>query len=216
MKPALKFLIFLIIGFELAFAKNFFFPLVVIAGSFLYLILNKIGIKRLMFLIFIGALPALLSFITYKNLSTVDTGNLPLVMSIRIYAYIFIGAASVTGYSFTDLVRSFEQNLKLSPTFAYGILGGLNFIPKMNEQIRIIKINAKMRGSRMSPISPKIYLKAIYNALNWSNTLSAAMYSHGFKEGQNRTHFNYQSIKISELAIFFLIILATIILMLIK
>ena len=45
-----------------------------------------------------------------------------------------------------------------------------------------------MRGTNLHWWSPTLYFKAILSAIRWSDQLAQAMETHGFREGQPRTH----------------------------
>lgn len=137
-------------------------------------------------------------------------------MATRVYAYIFLGSVLAFSQSMTALMRGFEQDLHVNPTFVYGILGALNFLPKMTRQIKIIRASAKMRGVRLTVFSPQLYVKAIYNSFVWSNNLSQAMYAHGFLEGKKRSHYHHESIHAKEIYLFILILVLSILIALIK
>jgi energy-coupling factor transport system permease protein len=216
LKASLKFLLFIIIGIELTFVRSILFNIITTTVALIYLIYNRASLKKITYLFVIGIIPALSTLAMYSTLAIKTDTYMPVIMATRVFSYIFLGAASIAGSSITDLFRSFEQNFRLSPTITYGVIGAFNFIPKITQQIKLIKANSKMRGQYMSVFSPKLYLKAIYNAMNWSENLGDAMYSHGFQEGAKRTNFNYQSFTVKEILIFFSIILLSIVAMLIK
>ena len=73
--------------------------------------------------------------------------------------------------------------------FAYGVLAAFNLMPKITEEIRIIKTSALMRGQALHFWSPKLYFKSILSSIQWSQNLAEAMTSHGFVEDQARTHY---------------------------
>ncbi|WP_219335185.1 energy-coupling factor transporter transmembrane component T, partial [Oenococcus oeni] len=138
------------------------------------------------------------------------------IMALRVYAYMFLGGVVVYSQTTTQLMRSFEQDLHMNPTFVYGILGALNFLPKMNRQIKIIRASGKMRGVRLTIFSPQLYVKAIYNSFVWSNNLSQAMYAHGFLEDAKRTHYQQKPLTCKEILEFLFMIILSIIASLIK
>ncbi|MDR0899297.1 MAG: energy-coupling factor transporter transmembrane protein EcfT [Lactobacillaceae bacterium] len=216
MKPAIRFLIFFIIGIELAFSQSIIFNALVIVVTLIYLAIIKASFKRVFLLMLIGILPAISSWIIYTQLTITNNISLPIVMTMRVYSYILIGLASISQGTMTELIRSFEQDLKMPSTLAYGSLGALNFIPKISQQIKIIKTNSKMRGEKLTGLSPKLYVRAIYAAFNWSENLSQAIYAHGFKEKQKRTHYGYQKISSREWLIFSVIVVATILISVLK
>ncbi|KRM86305.1 hypothetical protein [Liquorilactobacillus vini] len=88
-----------------------------------------------------------------------------------------------------ELLLSLHQHLKLSATFAYGLLAAFNLLAKIRYQYHQIQASALMRGQVYHFWQPGLYLRIIITALNWSGDLAEAMTSQGFSEGQKRTEF---------------------------
>lgn len=216
MKAALKFLLAMLIGIELAFFRSIYLNSAVILLSLLYLFWKKVAFKRLLWLFIVGMIPFIGSWFMYYSMTADHSQSFAWIMASRVYSYIYLGGIIVFSQSTTDLMRSFEQDLHMNPTFVYGILGALNFMPKMIQQIKIIKASAKMRGVRLTIFSPQLYVKAIYNSFVWSDNLSQAMYAHGFIEGQKRSHYQKHPLEIKEIVLFFLILVLGLLLALIK
>ncbi|MFT8323915.1 energy-coupling factor transporter transmembrane component T family protein [Oenococcus sicerae] len=216
MKPALKFILVFIIGLELAFVRSLWLNILTIFAALLYLFIKKISLKKYLWLAIIGIMPAVGSWYMYFNLSSDHSEIFAWIMATRVYAYIFLGSIIAYSQTTTELMRSLEQDLKLNPTFVYGILGALNFLPKMDQQIKIIKASGKMRGVRLTIFSPQLYMKAIYNSIVWSNNLSQAMYAHGFLEGAARTQYNKKPLQLKEISEFFALIILSVLAALIK
>lgn len=117
------------------------------------------------------------------------------IFASRLYAYIFLGAVLTLTVPIHTLLLSLMQNLKLSATFAYGLLAAFNLLPRIRQQIKIIRYAAQLRGVTYHFWQPQLYFKAILVALNWSRDLAEAMTSHGFSEGYPRTQV--EEIKLS-------------------
>ncbi|MHA5207186.1 energy-coupling factor transporter transmembrane component T [Oenococcus oeni] len=216
MKPALKFILVFFIGLELAFIRSLWLNIFTIIGAMIYLLFKRVSIKKIIWIGLIGFVPFVGSWFMYFNLSIDHSAPFAWIMALRVYAYMFLGGVVVYSHTTTQLMRSFEQDLHMNPTFVYGILGALNFLPKMNRQIKIIRASGKMRGVRLTIFSPQLYVKAIYNSFVWSNNLSQAMYAHGFLEDAKRTHYQQKPLTCKEILEFLFMIILSIIASLIK
>lgn len=204
MNPGLKLLLVMLIALEISFTQSLIVNVILIAVSLIYILFHRISFKALFALVFWPLFPALGLFVSQWLYG--DAGiHFAWILFTRIYAYVFLGATFTLTSSITDLALTLEQDFRLPSKFAYGVLAAFNLMPKITEEIKIIKTSALMRGEALHFWSPKLYFKAILSSIQWSQNLAEAMTSHGFVEDQDRTH--YKIIQITTLDWTLLIIL---------
>lgn len=194
MNPGLKLLLVMAIALEISFTQSLIVNVILIGVSFIYILFNRVTFKALIGLIFWPLFPALGLFVSQWLYGSAGI-HFAWILFTRIYAYVFLGATFTLTSSITDLALTLEQDFRLPSKFAYGVLAAFNLMPKINEEVQIIKTSALMRGEALHFWSPKLYFKAILSSIQWSQNLAEAMTSHGFVEDQGRTH--YRVIKIT-------------------
>lgn len=187
MNPSLKLFLVLIIALEVTFTSHLYSNLVIIVLALAYLIYHRIGWRRLSWLVAITLVPAVAIFVTIAFFSPARDVHFAWVLVTRLYVYVMTGAAVSCTISALRLVRSLEQNCHLPSKFAYGILAALNLLPRIRQEVKIIRVAGQMRGVTLHWWSPRLYFKAILAASQWADQLAQAMESHGFVEGQART-----------------------------
>ncbi|MBU9789479.1 energy-coupling factor transporter transmembrane component T [Lentilactobacillus sp. TOM.63] len=196
MNPGLKLLLVMAIALEISFTQSLIVNVILIGVSFIYILFNRVTFKALIGLIFWPLFPALGLFVSQWLYGSAGI-HFAWILFTRIYAYVFLGATFTLTSSITDLALTLEQDFRLPSKFAYGVLAAFNLMPKINEEVQIIKTSALMRGEALHFWSPKLYFKAILSSIQWSQNLAEAMTSHGFVEDQGRTH--YRVIKITRM-----------------
>lgn len=196
MNPGLKLLLVMAIALEISFTQSLIVNVILIGVSFIYILFNRVTFKALIGLIFWPLFPALGLFVSQWLYGSAGI-HFAWILFTRIYAYVFLGATFTLTSSITDLALTLEQDFRLPSKFAYGVLAAFNLMPKINEEVQIIKTSALMRGEALHFWSPKLYFKAILSSIQWSQNLAEAMTSHGFVEDQGRTH--YRVIKITKM-----------------
>lgn len=192
MNETQKLVLVLLISFEIAFTKSVYLNLILIVMSLLILLITGNFAKNFARLLIVSILPAIGSFTSFYFFGTGNKEqrvHFALVMTTRVGVYIFLGAAFISTMVLYKLLRSLEQNVKMSATFVYGILGAFSFIPKIIHAVKTIRPVGMMRGEVLHFWSPKLYFKAITQSLIWSNNLAMAMTSHGFEEGEKRSYY---------------------------
>ena len=194
MNPGMKLFLVILIALEISFTENLVVNLILIAVSFIYIIFQKISFKAFLALIFVPLLPAVAMFVSQLMYGTAGIG-FAWILFTRIYAYVFLGATFTLTSNITDLALALEQDFRLPSKFAYGVLAAFNLVPKIRQQVKIIKTSALMRGEVLHVWSAKLSFKAILSSIQWSQNLAEAMTSHGFVEDAPRTH--YKVIKIT-------------------
>ena len=187
MNPSLKLFLVLIIALEVTFTSHLYSNLVIIVLALADLIYHRVGWRRLSWLVAITLIPAVAIFVTIAFFSPAHNVHFAWVLVTRIYVYVMTGAAVSCTTSALRLVRSLEQNCHLPSKFAYGILAALNLLPRIRQEVKIIRVAGQMRGVTLHWWSPRLYFKAILAASQWADQLAQAIESHGFVEGQART-----------------------------
>ena len=81
-------------------------------------------------------------------------------------------------------------------------------MPKIREEVQIIKTSALMRGEVFHVWSPRLYFKAILSSIQWSQNLAEAMTSHGFVEDEPRTHYKVIRITALDWTVFIVLLIA--------
>ena len=188
MNPGMKLLLVMIIALEISFTQSLTVNIILIGVSLIYILLQRVHMKALFGLLFWPLFPALGLFVSLWLYGSAGI-HFAWILFTRIYAYVFLGATFTLTSSITDLSLTLEQDFRLPAKFAYGVLAAFNLMPKITEEIRIIKTSALMRGQALHFWSPKLYFKSILSSIQWSQNLAEAMTSHGFVEDQARTHY---------------------------
>lgn len=124
-----------------------------------------------------------------------------LTLSSRVVAYAGLGFLFVLTTDKIHLVRSLEQQLRLPPLFAYGLLAAWNIFPNIMEEYQKTKATFRSRGLNPTPFSPDLLKPMLVKAVLWSEALSVAMESKGFNGSIRRTE--YYKIKVSILDVIF-------------
>ena len=109
-------------------------------------------------------------------------------VSLRIYAYFFLGMTFALTTDNLDFIYSLMQQCRVAPKFAYGVLAAFNLVPQIGRQIRQIRLSYAVRGYHLLPFSTKILFSSLVNAIRWSESLAMAMESKGFEEDGKRTY----------------------------
>lgn len=210
MNPLMKFGVIMIIALELTFIKSVTINLIVIAVSaVLYLILH-LRWRQWLWLCLLPVLPGLGSWFSLMYFGTGDHVHMAWVMLSRVYAYLWLGGLFTLKLNDERdiFLATLEQRAHLSPTFVYALVGVLNFMPAVNQQIKTIRVAAQMRGMTLHIWEPQLYFKAILSAIRWSQSLAEGMVSHGFTEGAQRTHLEAVTIKRLDWAIAMIALIA--------
>lgn len=187
-----RFIFSLIISLEVAFTQSILANLLLVFLSVLSLLWRRISVKRLLGYLLLAAIPMVgtfLSFYLYGSGTASQNLHFGGVMASRILTFVYVGAWFSYRLDVYELMASLEQNLRLSTTFVYGILGAVSFIPRFKQALQSIRAAGLMRGQYLSILSPTLYFKAIVQALIWSESLAMAMTARGFQEGGQRSHY---------------------------
>lgn len=112
-----------------------------------------------------------------------------LTLSSRVLAYAGLGFLFVLTTDKIKLIRSFQQQLRLPPIFAYGLLAAWNIFPNIIEEYKKIRGAFRARGINTLPISPAILKPMLVKAVLWSEALAVAMESKGFSSKAKRNEY---------------------------
>ena len=194
MNPSLKLGLVLIASFEIAFMQSIVANITIAALGLLYLLSKRVSLKKLLWLLLVPIIPVIGTWLSFYAHGTGDVFHSAWLLSTRIYAYIYLGGILTLTVSVEDLLGSLEQNCHIPTKFVYGTLGAFNFVPRVNQTVKQMKIAALMRGEVLHVWSPEIFFKSILISLRWSDNLAQAMQSHGFSEYTKRSHYQTYSI----------------------
>ncbi|MBS9338112.1 energy-coupling factor transporter transmembrane protein EcfT [Fructobacillus sp. M2-14] len=206
----------LLISIEIAVTKSVTLNLTLFGMFFILLLCQRIKFKRLGFYIAVSILPTLgtfWSFYLFGIGGAFERMHTGMIMGSRIMLFVFVSAWLTNSVTPSVLLHSLQQNLKLSPTFIYGLLAALNFVPRFKDAFKSIQASANMRGQSLSWYQPTIYFKALIQAINWSETVAMAMTAHGFQEGASRSSFKRYPYKKSGFAVIAAALFATVVLL---
>ncbi|MCM0599571.1 energy-coupling factor transporter transmembrane component T family protein [Periweissella fabalis] len=190
MNASIKIAVALLISLEISFTKSISLNIALIICAIIYLLFKRVNWKLMLYSILLPILPAFGSWSSLYFYGTGDHVHMAFVLLTRIFAYIWIGSCFTFTTNIDDLLKSLEQNFRLPNTFVYGVLAAFNFLPRIAQEVKTIRLAARMRGEVLHFYSPQIFFKAILTSFNWSNNLAQAMRSHGFAEGKRRTHYH--------------------------
>lgn len=210
MNPLIKFITVMVITLELTFIKSVTVNLVVIGVSALLYLFLHLHWKQWLWLILLPLLPGLGSWFSLMYFGTGNHVHMAWVMLTRVFAYLWLGGLFTLKLTEEREVflATLEQKAKLSSTFVYALVGVLNFMPAVNQQIKTIRIASQMRGQTLHIWQAQLYFKAILSAIRWSQNLAEGMVSHGFTEGAPRTYLNVVTINKRDWVLLAIILIA--------
>lgn len=210
MNPLIKFITVMVIALELTFIKSVTVNLVVIGVSALLYLFLHLHWKQWLWLIILPLLPGLGSWFSLMYFGTGNHVHMAWVMLTRVFAYLWLGGLFTLKLTEEREVflATLEQKAKLSSTFVYALVGVLNFMPAVNQQIKTIRIASQMRGQTLHIWQAQLYFKAVLSAIRWSQNLAEGMVSHGFTEGAPRTYLNVITINKRDWVLLAIILIA--------
>ncbi|CBL91114.1 ABC transporter permease [Leuconostoc gasicomitatum] len=210
MNPLIKFTTVMVIALELTFIKSVTLNVIVIGVSgFLYLFL-KLHWRQWLWLFILPLLPGLGSWFSLMYFGTGDHEHMAWIMLSRVFAYLWLGGLFTLKLNDERdvFLATLEQKAKLSATFVYALVGVLNFMPAVSQEMKTIRVASQMRGQTLHIWQPQLYFKAILAAIRWSQNLAEGMVSHGFTEGAARTHLQVVTIKRRDWFLLIIILIA--------
>lgn len=188
MNPSLKLFLLLFISLEISFTNRLYVNLILAGCLLTVLLCHHLTWRQFCWLMLIPIVPGIAVLVTIGGYGPGHSWLTGWGMVSRFYVYVLAGGLMTFTTPPLALARSLEQNCHLPSKFAYGTLAALNILPKIKQTVSSIRIAGKMRGVTLHWWSPTLYFKAILVAIRWSDELAQAMETHGFREGQPRTH----------------------------
>lgn len=122
-----------------------------------------------------------------------------LTFASRVLAYAGLGLLFVLTTYKIQLIQSFQQQLRLPPMFAYGLLAAWNVFPNIAEEYRKTRAAFRARGLHPLAISPALLKPMLVKAVLWSEALSIAMESKGFNGCKPRTEYRELKLTVADI-----------------
>lgn len=95
----------------------------------------------------------------------------------------------------TDFLISLRDQLKLPNVFVYGLFAMINLLPNISYQIKKNAVAFRTRGKKVNVFNLNVVALVLIKTIYFSDAISTAMYSKGFRPDKLRT--KYQVLKIS-------------------
>lgn len=203
LNPVCKFFGILIPTFILAAIHDPILNLITFLVCLILLLVSRIRLKFLFILMAPILLIAIGMFFTGYHFqsaaaSPVNAENMNLthtavwnglIMSSRVLVYAGLGFLFALTTNKIELIRSMEQQLRLSPLFSYSLMAAWNIFPNLLEEYKKTRIAFQARGLRSYPLSPTLLKPMLVKAIFWSEALAIAMESKGFNGKAKRTEY---------------------------
>lgn len=218
MNPSCKFLGFLIPTLILAFKNIPTLNLLVFAICMITIALSGVNLKKflcLMMPVLICAIGLFFTGYRFHNTEHFETilklkSSLPLfqeaavwngiVLSSRALAFSGMGILFVLTTDMIALIRSMQEQLKLPPVFAYGVLAAFGILPNMAREYKKARMAFLARGIFVTPFSPSLLKPLLIKSIRWSEALACAMESKGFTAGEKeRVVYEPTMVRITDL-----------------
>ncbi|MDE3314386.1 energy-coupling factor transporter transmembrane component T [Lacticaseibacillus zeae] len=175
-------LLILLLTLEISFSHSVKLDLALIGLATGFLLWRR-AFKSLVVLALLPLIPAAS---TYWAITLHGTDmSYALLLFVRTYAFTALGLVFLIGVDLEALLLWLEQH-KLSPNFVYGLLVVIHALPQIMHEVAAIREASLLRGQKLHPWSPMIYVKVIFVAMSWQDQYVKAMYAHGYTEGAKR------------------------------
>jgi energy-coupling factor transport system permease protein len=189
LNPTVKAFTSLFVALVISFQDNLFLNCVLGILCFC-IVFWYVAFKRFLFLLFWISLSALGLFFTGMLYQKAGGGSAiiyGLRLASRLYGFAGLGLLFSTTTEIKTFIYSLEQQVHLSPTFAYGILAAFHMLPILPNELRNIKNSCASRGIPVSVFSVKLLFPLLVKSIRWSENLAWAMESKGFDATAKRT-----------------------------
>ncbi|MEQ2457271.1 energy-coupling factor transporter transmembrane component T family protein [Flavonifractor hominis] len=123
-----------------------------------------------------------------------------LIFGSRVLAFAGLGLLFVLTTDRIKLIRSLQQQLRLPPVFAYGLLAAWGMVPQMIREYRRTRAAFAARGIRVFPVAPALLKPLLVKSVRWSEELAIAMESKGFDGGRDRTRYDPMCLRAVDIA----------------
>ncbi|OTN76818.1 hypothetical protein A5886_001897 [Enterococcus sp. 8G7_MSG3316] len=169
---------------------------VIVTIVFLLLILKDLSPKRFLLLFTVLSLSAIGVFFTgmifYHDQTAQDNQKQAiqygLAMAARVYCFGILGTAFTASTEIVDLIYSLQQQLGLTPVFAYGLMAAFQMAPILPTESKNIKHSLQSRGINAGPFSMTFLIPLLVKSVRWSELLADAMTSRGFDAAAKRSY----------------------------
>ncbi len=173
----------LILTVELSFIRSLVLNLAVLLLIFAVFLYRR----RFGGLLVLIVLPLLPSLSTWWSIRVNGSGpEAAWILATRCYAFAAVGLLFAFEVDFEELLLHAQQRGLPHPV-AYGILVVVHAMPEIRREIRNLREAARLKGTRLSPVSPLLYLKTIMVAFDWRTQYIEAMAAHGYDETAERS-----------------------------
>lgn len=199
--PVCKFIGIFVPAILLAFFYRPLLNLLVFCVCVVILLFSRANKKTMGIFLLLAGILALGLFVTgYQFPSGATLGNPSLVftdaavinglqLSSRVLAFAGLGMLFVLTTNRLSFIQALEQQVKLPPKFAYGILAAWGMLPNMKEEYKKTRAAFWARGLHPGAISPALLTPLLVKSVRWSEALACAMESKGFGDSKHRTHY---------------------------
>jgi energy-coupling factor transport system permease protein len=161
---------------------------------FLLLLLLYLPLKKLLQLLLVLTLSAVGIFFTglmffQESQNSPSTAAVAYALRLvsRVYCFGLLGSIFAATTTLTELIYSLQQQLRLPPVFAYGLMAAFHMAPMIPKEYRNIQFSLKSRGINYSRLSLKPLIPLLVKSIRWSELLATAMESRGFSGEAPRT-----------------------------
>ncbi|QUC04526.1 energy-coupling factor transporter transmembrane protein EcfT [Atopobium sp. oral taxon 416] len=175
------------VGILIGFSQSIILNLIVIAFGFIYLAAMRARLKTALIALAVAFPLALGTWSSFMFFAVNHAPHTAWLYGTRVYAYLALGMMVTMTKGAEEVLTSLHQHLHLSNTFVFGLLGSFNLVKSIHDQYKRIMYSAMLRGDEYHLWQPRLYLRFIITALNWSGDLAQGMTSEGFSEGAPRT-----------------------------
>lgn len=113
--------------------------------------------------------------------------SVALGLGARVCAIVTAGAAFALTTDATRLVDSLVQQARISPRFAYGALAAYQALPRLADDLAVLRSARRIRGLRGS-WGPRTFVGLLVRAIRGADQLALAMDARGFGTGPRSTY----------------------------
>jgi energy-coupling factor transport system permease protein len=159
--------------------------------TLLVIYLNPCQLVKLLFLLSLSAIGVFFTGVLFREnqANATNQGFLyGIHLASRVYCFGTLGGVFIATTSLTELIYSLQQQLRLPPVFAYGLMAAFHMAPLIPKEYRNIQYSLKSRGISYSKLSLKPLIPLMVKSIRWSELLAAAMESRGFAGDEPRTY----------------------------
>lgn len=208
--PALKLILTILVSISFMFSFSFKLNIILVLISFLWLIISRVSIKKLLkiniFLLFFASI-FYLSVISFAkqngDYSTIASYNAK-VIATKTLVFAYLGMLFSLTTKNLDLLYSLKNQLKVPDVFVYGIFAAFNLFSDIKNQVNKNLVSFNIRGDKVSRYSYRTIVPLLIKTIYYSDSIALAMESKGFKN--NLTRSVYYETKLQKKDIMFVVI----------